>query len=58
MANDCVQEGGRHAAPLHRDNSRFKFFHDNGKPELPVALEGTLSTKPIFQIIKERTVAQ
>ena len=58
MAENCMQEGEREARSLHRDNSRFKFFHDNGKPVLAENCEGTLPTTPILQLIRKRGLAR
>lgn len=59
MEHDCMPEGGRAiGAPLHRDNSRFKFFYVNGSPELPDDLDGTISTTPIPQLIRARAIAR
>jgi hypothetical protein len=46
----AVERSGAH---LHRDNSRFKFFHDNGKPVLPENCEGMPSTVPLLKLIRE-----
>lgn len=58
MTENCMQEGAPKAAPLHRDNSRFAFFYENGKPQLPDDCEGTLSTVPVLHMIRERALAQ
>lgn len=39
---------------FHRDNSRFKFFYDNGKPQLPADCSGQISTTPILKAIRDR----
>ena len=57
MAHDCMPQGERSGAQLHRDNARFAFFHVNGKPELADDCEGTLSVVPIPQMIRQRQLA-
>ena len=39
---------------LHRDNSRFKFFFDNGKPVLPADCTGVIPTTPLLKVIRDR----
>jgi hypothetical protein len=58
MAQGCMQEESRNPVHLHRDNSRFKFFYENGKPELNDDCEGALSTVPLLHMIRERTIAR
>lgn len=49
MAEKFEQEGPL-GEVLHRDNSRFKFFYDNGKPVLPKNLRITLAPITTFQL--------
>lgn len=57
MAQECMQGGERAEARLHRDNSRFKFFFENGKPVLADDCEGAICTTPILHLIRTREIA-
>lgn len=49
-----MQEEGRPDALLHRDNSRFKFLHDNGRPTLPSDLRGVLSLTTSYEMVHKQ----
>jgi hypothetical protein len=40
--------------PLPRDESRFKYFYPNGKPQLPANFEGVLAFKTTYERAIER----
>jgi hypothetical protein len=58
MVDNCMQEGASKGVALHRDNSRFAFFRENGKPQLPENCEGTLSIVPVLYQIRKDALAQ
>jgi hypothetical protein len=40
--------------PLPRDENRFRYFYQNGKPILPPNCEGTLTVKTTYERVSER----
>jgi len=40
--------------PLPRDENRFRYFYQNGKPLLPPNAEGTLTVKTTYERVAER----
>jgi hypothetical protein len=40
--------------PLPRDENRFRYFYQNGKPVLPPNAEGPLTVKTTYERVLER----
>ena len=49
VSESPVEEGSRR---LHRDNLPFKFWQDQGRPELPADCAGPLPIIPVLALIE------
>lgn len=54
IMENCEKFGGEQARVLHRDNVRFGFWYDNGKPILPENCGTEIVVVPTLQLIRER----